>query len=114
MDNPALPSVPPGRSALPAFLVLERALAERLAAEEEQASGETRAAGDEAARIRREGQERLEHVLVDAQESAMREAEARARERVNDARSAVGRWVDEAERAADAALDEALDICCGE
>ena len=114
MDLPALPSVPPGRSALPALLVVERALEAQIAAEAEKASEEARPAGDEAARIRREGQARLEQVLVDAQEAAIREAETRARERVNEARSKVTSWVDEAERAADAALDEALDVLCEE
>ena len=73
-----------------------------------------RTATDEAARIRREGQDRLQHVLVDAQQAAMREAETRARERVNETRAAVSRWVDEAEHAAEAAVDEALDLCCGD
>lgn len=114
MDVPTLPSVPPGRSALPALLVVERALEAQIAAEVQKASEETRDAGDEAARIRREGQARLERVLVEAQEAAMREAEARVRARVNDARSRVTRWVDEAERASDTAVEEALDLCCGD
>lgn len=106
--------MPPGRSALPALLVVERSLAEELAAEQAKVAREAEHAGEEAARIRRAGEERLQRVLVEAQEAALREVEARARERVNAARSAVTRWVDASERAATAAVDDALDLCTGE
>ena len=114
MDHPTLPPVLPGRSALPAFLAVERDLGREIEAEAAKTETQVRDAGEEAERIRREGTERLERVLVDAQESAMRAAEAEARERVNAARSAVGGWVDEAARAAETAVDGALDVCCGD
>lgn len=114
MDLPPPPQVPSGRPALPAFLPLERALRDALEAESTRAEEERARAGEEAERIRREGRQRLERVLLDAQEEALREAERRARERVNAVRSRGQRWVDEAEQAARSALDEALDLCCGE
>ena len=112
MDIPPLPPVLPGRSALPAFLAVEAALTEELQAEREAGSRQIADADEEAARIRAGARERLERVLVDAQEAALREAERQARERANRARSRGQQWVDEAERAAGEALDDALDLCC--
>lgn len=103
-----------GRSALPAFLLVEgglRAERDEARAEAQRAAAEAEA---EAARIRREGEERLKQVVVDAEAQAAREAEARARDRVSAARVETQRWVEEAERAAESAVDDALDLCCGD
>lgn len=68
----------------------------------------------EGERIRREGEERLKRVVIEAQETALREAEGRQRDRVSRTRARIQRWVQEAEEAARQTLDEALDLCCGE
>jgi hypothetical protein len=103
----------PGRSALPAFLAVEAALAEELETGRETGRKQIAEAEEEAARLREEARARLERVLVDAQEAAVREVERQARERVNEARAQGQRWVDEAERVAGETVGDALDLCCG-
>ncbi|MHC5010874.1 MAG: V-type ATPase subunit subunit G family protein [Planctomycetota bacterium] len=112
MDPLELPSVEPGRSALPAFLRAEAPLQERFAAAREAARRRVDEAEADAARIRREGEARLRQILLDAQEAARREAEDRARDRVSSARIKTQHWVDQAEAALQDALDDALNLCC--
>ena len=104
----------PGRSVLPVFLPWEKELDARLDTSRKTAETRVKAACEEAARIRRDGEARLARLVLDAQEEAMREAKARARDRVSGVRAETQRWVDRAEEAARQALDEALDLCCEE
>ncbi len=105
-----LPSVAPGRSALPAFLALEARLRERAASEEARAAQVVEDAEAEAARIRLKGEERLQQVVLEAEAQAKREAEAKARDRISDVRVKTQRWIEAAERAAQAAIDQAVDL----
>lgn len=114
MDPVPLAPVVPGRSALPAFLPLEAALAEQRDASRRGAEARLLAAREEAARIRQDGEARLKDVLVEAQARAWKEAEARARDRVSGVRARTERWVDQAEEAAGQALADALGLCCRE
>ena len=52
--------------------------------------------------------------LRDGMRVLLKEVEDRARDRVSRARAATQRWVESAEQAAQGALDDALDICCGD
>lgn len=72
------------------------------------------ASREEAERIRRDGEERLKQIVVDAQEAARRESEDRARDRTSRVRAATQRWVTEAERQALELVESALDVCCGD
>ena len=103
-----LPSVAPGRSALPAFLALEARLRERAADEEVRAASVIEEAEGEAARLRAQGEERLQQVVLDAERQATREAEAKARDRISEVRVRTQRWIEAAERAAQSAVDDAV------
>lgn len=109
MDRPVLPSVAPGRSALPAFLALEAQLRERAVSEEARAAALVEEAEARAARIRAKGEERLQQVVVEAEAQAKREAEAKARDRISDGRVKTQRWIEAAERAVQATVDQAVD-----
>ncbi len=110
VERPAPPSLAPGRSALPRFLLVERRLDEEVRAAEEAAARAIEAAEVEARRVRSEGEARLKAVVLDAETQARREVEARARDRVSDARVRVGRWVESAEAASADAVERALEL----
>ena len=113
MDQPTLPPVVAGRSALPAFLAIEAwARAQTAAAEAaaEDLLGDARA---EAERVRREGEQALREAVVAAERDALRAVESRARDRVSASRHAVTRWIESAEEEATRQLDEALARICG-
>lgn len=101
-----------GRSALPLFLPVEAELGRRLEAETARVERRVADAEAEAARIRTEGEAAVRDVVVEAEAQAVREAERRERERINDVRVRIERWLEESERAAEAAVDDALDSCC--
>jgi vacuolar-type H+-ATPase subunit H len=114
VERPSLPPASPGRSALTSFLAWEEAL--RASVDDAAAAAKARVgeADGEAERIRREGEERLKRLVLEAQEQAMREAERQARDRISDVRVRTQRWVEQAEEAARDTLDDALDLLCGE
>jgi hypothetical protein len=108
MDAPPIPQTRPGQPALPAFQALEAYLAERHAAAREASARRVQEAEAEATRIRREGEERLARLVMDAEGQALREAEDRARDRVSAVRKAIEHWVDGTEAGAGALVEEAL------
>ena len=110
MERPELPPVVPGRSALPAFLEVERRVRSALAAEEAAAQRTVDDAEAEATRVRREGEARLKQVVLDAEQAAMRESEARERDRVSEQRVRVQQWIEQAERAAEASVAAAVEL----
>lgn len=104
----------PGRSALPSFLAWEETLRAHLSDAASAAKARVTEADEQAGRIRREGEERLKRLVLDAEEQALREAERAARDRISGVRVQTQRWVEQAEEAARQTLDDALDLLCGE
>ena len=110
VKRPALPPLQPGRSALLAFLDVERGLREETAREEARAAQVLEAAEAEATRLKEACEQGLKQRVLDAERQSLRAVEARTRDRVSEARAGVQRWIDEAEgRAADAVV-EALEL----
>jgi vacuolar-type H+-ATPase subunit H len=112
VDRPLIPAAPPGQSALPLFRSWEAELSRRIEEAGESAKRRIEDSRAQAARIRSEGEERLKHWVLEAQDQALREAEDRARDRISDVRARTQRWVETAEEAARSAVDDALDLCC--
>jgi vacuolar-type H+-ATPase subunit H len=110
VDRPELPPPVPGRPALPVFVGFEDALEGLLESARREARERVERAEREAERVRREGEERLRQVLLDAQEEARRTAEDRARDSVSRARVAVQRWIERAEGASGEAVEAALEL----
>ena len=108
MERPALPPVPPGRSALPSFLAVEAGLREQGEAETLKAKAVVAEAEAEAGRLREEGEQRLKQLVLEAEEQAKREAEARARDRISDVRVKTQHWIEAAERASQDAVEDAV------
>lgn len=108
MDLPPLPPVPPGASALPAFVGIEAWVQRERGGTLAAAEAALRDARAEAARVEAEGLTRLENVVLQAEREAQRTAEDVARDRVSAARVALSRWVDAAERGVGPLVEEAL------
>src|SRR5262245_48825741 len=108
MDLPPLPPVPPGRTALPAFLALEAWVAKERGGARARAEADLEAARAEARRIEGDGAARLENVVLQAEREAARTAEDAARDRVSAARVALHRWVDAAEAGLPPLVEEAV------
>jgi hypothetical protein len=113
VKRPALPPLAPGRSALLAFLEVERGLRDEIAREEARAARTIEAAEEEAARLKEECERGLKQRVVDAERRRVRQVEDAARDRVSAARARVQRWIDEAEAGADEALARALALLTG-
>lgn len=101
MDRPTLPPVAPGRSALLALLQVERALGDQLRRAEANASQDVEKAEQEAAGLRDQARRRLQQIVLEAERQAVRDVEARARDRVSESRVAIQRWIDATEGQAD-------------
>ena len=114
MDEPRLPPAVAGRSALPSFLAVEGWAREKTAAARESAETLRAEAQAEAARIKREGEEALKQAVLDGEREALRDVESRTRDAVSAARVEVESWINRAEEAARATIDDALAILCGE
>ena len=108
MDVPPLLPVPPGASALPAFVGIEAWVRKERGQALAAAQLALRHARDEAERIEAEGLARLENVVVQAEKEAQRNAEDVARDRVSAARTALSRWVDAVERDVAPLVEEAV------
>jgi regulator of protease activity HflC (stomatin/prohibitin superfamily) len=113
VDRPALPPPEPGRSALPSLLSLEAHVRGLRARADADAAARVAQAEGEASRVRAEGEARLREVLLAAEQEAVRHLEAEARDRVSGARVRVQRWVEDAEAASGALLEETLDLIAG-
>ena len=113
MDRPSIAPPETGRSALLSFLPWEAELDRRIARAREQADHRVENAARDAAAIRKAGEERLARLVLESQERARKEAEDRARDRVSDVRARTQRWIEQAEETARAAVEAALDLCCG-
>lgn len=113
MEEPRLPPVVAGRSALPAFLAIEAWAEEKTAAARTAADAQRAEAEAEAARIRSEGEEALKQAVLEGEREALREVETEQRDRVSDARRAVETWIQQAEAASSRAVDAALDLLVG-
>lgn len=94
VDRPSLPPVIAGRSALPAFLEIERHAEARVAAERGAAVREREQAARRAEAIRREGEAALEAEVLAGEAEALREVEDSARARVAEAHRARARWTE--------------------
>ena len=113
VDLPSLPPVPPGRSALPAFLGLESWVAEERGGVRTEALRALEQARAEAERLRAAGEGRLEALVLEAEQEAVRTAEDGARDRVSAARTTVSRWVDAAENGIGPVVEEAVQRLVG-
>lgn len=113
MDEPRLPPAVAGRSALPAFLAVEAWAEEKTAAARDEADALRAEAHAEAARIRREGEAALKQAVLDGESDALRDVESRTRDAISAARIEVSSWINRAEEASRAAVDEALELLCG-
>lgn len=102
------PNPVPGRSALAAFLPVERWLAERSAARQAEAGGLEQEIRAEARRIREEGEARLKEVVKQAEQDALRSAQARAHDRESAARREVEAWVASCDEMLEALVAEAV------
>lgn len=114
MDAPRLPPAVAGRSALPTFLAVEAWARARTAEARTRAGEELAEAQAEATRIRADGEDALKQAVLDGEHEALREVESRTRDRVSAARCEVTSWINRAEESAQAAVDEAMAILCGE
>ncbi len=97
-----------GKSALPAFLVIEAWARQTTAAAETAAAERLEEAQAKAEQVKVEGEQALRQAVLDAEKEALRGVETNARNRVSDARIALNRWIDAAEESVDAVLDEAV------
>jgi hypothetical protein len=113
MDEPRLPPVVAGRSALPAFLTIEDWATAKTAAARAAAEAEVAAADVEAARIRSEGEDALKQAVLAGEHDALRDVETQQRDKVSDARRAVEAWIRHAEEASTRAVTDALDLLMG-
>ncbi len=110
MDEPRLPPVVAGRSALPAFIAVEAWAREKTAAGHLAAEAQLAQGNADAARIRAEGEEALKQAVIDGEHEALRDVATRQRDKVSDARIAVEAWIGAAEEAAARALDDAVNL----
>ncbi|MDJ0523613.1 MAG: hypothetical protein QNJ90_16200 [Planctomycetota bacterium] len=110
MDEPRLPPVVAGRSALPAFLAVEAWARDKTADARAAADAHRAEAEAEAANVRREGEEALKQAVLDGEREALRDVETAQRDKVSEARRAVETWIRDAEEASTRAVAEALDL----
>jgi len=106
-----MPSIVPGRSALPALAQVETDVRARFATLMNSLETARKEAHAQAEALRKEGEDRLGLLVLDAQRQAIRAVESAARDRISTARIQVQHWIDEAEEAAQEALQEALHLC---
>lgn len=110
MDEPRLPPVVAGRSALPAFLAIEDWAHAKTAAARAAAEAGVAAAEVDAARVREEGEEALKEAVLAGEHEALRDVETQQRDKVSEARRAVESWIQHAEAASTRAVSDALDL----
>jgi DNA anti-recombination protein RmuC len=113
VERPSLPPVIAGRSALPAFLGIERWAEARVAAERGAAARDLKQARAEAEARRAEGEAALAEEVLAGEAEALREVEERARARVAEAHRALARWTQSQEDRLDALLADVLERVAG-
>ena len=113
VERPPLPPVIAGRSALPAFLGIERHAEARVAAERGAAVRELEAARAQAQARVREAEAALAEEVLAGEAEALRDVEARTRARVAEAHRALAAWTDAQERRLEDLLARALQRIAG-
>ena len=114
MDEPRLPPAVAGRSALPTFLAVEAWAREKTATARRETETLLQEAQADAARIRSEGEAALKEAVLEGEREALRDVESRTRDAISAARVEVESWINRAEEAARASVEQAMDILCGE
>lgn len=92
------------------MLQVERALGDELRRAEARLEHDLEKAESDARRTREEGEQRLKQVVLDAERQAVRDVEAKARDRVSETRVRIQRWIDATEREAETALQRAMEL----